>query len=62
MEPIIQCSGEWIDGSGGHRIHNPCNQEATWLTEDDMFAYCDKHIVEHDKPYYTRKINDQTKL
>ena len=43
------CSGKWVRGSGGHREHEPCDKQATWWCPKDMWAYCDEHIVEHDK-------------
>lgn len=46
------CSGEWISGSGGMRIHNACNHLATWWHPSDMYAYCEAHIVEHEKKRY----------
>lgn len=50
------CSGNWIAGSGGHRVHSPrpCHLKATWWHPDDMFAYCDKHVPEVDIPQYKK--------
>ncbi len=47
-----RCSGEWLSGSGGHRVHGKCTAVAVWWRSDDMHCYCDAHIVEHDKPLY----------
>jgi|SRR5271166_1894395 len=48
-----KCTGEWLSGSGGHRVHKTdCTNNAEWWHPDDMFAYCAEHIVEHDKPDY----------
>lgn len=48
------CSGEWVSGSGGHREHAPCGRPADWWHPDDPYAYCDTHLVEHDREYYVR--------
>lgn len=48
------CSGKWISGSGGHRIHEPCGKPADFYHPDDMFAYCEEHICEHEKDQYFR--------
>jgi hypothetical protein len=51
-----RCAGEWVSGSGGHREHEgECENPATWSFPGDMFAYCDKHIVEHDKEWYIHR-------
>lgn len=49
-----KCSGEWIKGSGGHRIHTGCDRLATWWHPDDTFAYCDKHCPAFDKREYKK--------
>lgn len=51
------CVGSWVKGSGGHRVHDPqCGAPATWFHPEDPYAYCDEHIVEHDKAeYWTRR-------
>lgn len=50
-----QCSGEWLRGSGGHREHGDCDRPATWSHPDDIWAYCDEHIKEHDKWMYVHR-------
>ena len=54
VEQAPKCAGEWLSGSGGHRVHAPgsCSKVSTWWHPDDMFGYCDAHIVEHDKECY----------
>jgi hypothetical protein len=50
------CAGEWVRGSGGHREHEgECENPVTWSFPGDMWAYCDKHIVEHDKEWYIHR-------
>jgi hypothetical protein len=59
-EVLPKCSGEITGGSGSFRKHNPCDRIATWTTpdpRDDLFAYCEKHVLdqERDKSYgYTQ--------
>jgi len=43
------CVGEWVSGSGGHRVHGKCSEKATWFDFDDAFAYCDQHVPESDR-------------
>jgi hypothetical protein len=44
------CAGEWISGSGGHRNHGArCANVATYWDPEDLWAYCDEHIKDHDK-------------
>lgn len=50
--PDLKCTGEWTGGSGGHRVHKPCGADADWWHPDDPYAYCEKHIEEHDRADY----------
>lgn len=43
------CTGNWIKGSGGHRVHEPCGKLATFADWDDTYSYCDAHISDHDR-------------
>lgn len=44
------CCGEWISGSGGHRVHDGlCHCPADWWHPDDVFAYCDEHLPAVDR-------------
>lgn len=61
-EPFsMTCNGNWTKGSGGHRVHEPCEgrRDSTWWHPDDAFAYCDEHVPERDKASYT-KLWDRT--
>jgi hypothetical protein len=51
---MLTCSGEWIAGSGGHRQHNPCNQKADWWYPHDLYAYCNQHMLSHERHLYRR--------
>jgi NADPH-dependent ferric siderophore reductase len=48
------CSGEWQDGSGAHRTHAPCSALADWWHPDDIFAYCEAHVVERERRTYLK--------
>lgn len=50
-----QCSGEWIAGSGGHREHTHCDALATYWDDEDLYAYCDQHIKDHDREDYRNR-------
>lgn len=50
IQPV--CHGEILEGSGGHRIHGKCNENATWYHPNDAFSYCSKHVLEQDKKFY----------
>lgn len=57
------CSGRWLSGSGGHRIHDNmlwCNNEAVWWHPDDCHSYCDEHCPEHDKELYRKLWNSHS--
>lgn len=41
------CSGEWLSGSGGHRVFGGCNKPATWVETDGGAAACDEHLGQH---------------
>ena len=41
----VQCVGEWLSGSGGHRVFGrDCSKPATWLELDGGAAFCDEHM------------------
>lgn len=42
------CCGKWVGGSGGHRVHEPCDRDGTWWHPDDSYAYCDVHVPPQD--------------
>jgi len=48
------CSGKWISGSGGHRIHESCDQLADWWHPEDAYAYCSEHVAETEKSSYLK--------
>jgi hypothetical protein len=50
----MRCSGKWISGSGGHRLHEPCNKEAIYWHPDDSFMYCEDHIAPHEIDLYLK--------
>lgn len=50
-KPVV-CSGEWLDGSGGHRKHGPCDKPATHYRGISLWAYCDEHIKLFEKRFY----------
>lgn len=53
------CCGEWLKGSGGHKIHSSdCEAEGVWNHPDDMYAYCDAHIPEWEKGLLVRNEKD----
>jgi hypothetical protein len=60
LNPKIKCSGNWISGSGGHKEHEPCEKNATWIHPDDIWAYCDEHIKDFEKKQYVRYENGRT--
>lgn len=41
------CSGEWLSGSGGHRVFGGCNKPAMWVETDGGAAACDEHLGQH---------------
>ncbi len=42
INQLPHCGGEWISGSGGHRVHyGLCGKVAFW--NDDPYYYCDEH-------------------
>lgn len=48
LEPIL-CDGEWIAGSGGHRVHSSiCENIATWFVPD-LYHYCSEHLNRFDE-------------
>jgi|GEM_PF-6807145 len=48
------CSGKYLSGSGGHRVHARCDAEATWWHPDDSDAYCEEHCRPHDRVEYQK--------
>lgn len=59
VQLLPQCSGEWLSGSGGHKTHShDCNNRATYYDPDDIHAYCDEHITEHEKKIYKHGVDD----
>lgn len=42
------CVGQWLSGSGGHRVHGHCGRDADWWHPDDVHAYCAEHVPVRD--------------
>ncbi len=38
------CVGEWLSGSGGHRMFSGCGKPATWVEHGTGAAFCDAHF------------------
>lgn len=50
-ERTYRCCGEWLNGSGGHRMYSGCPKEATWrdALADDSVHFCDDHVGQLDE-------------
>ena len=59
MPNVVLCDGEWIAGSGGHRVHSGmCENVAAWFVPD-LYHYCDDHLNRFDEdaePFYQEKV------
>jgi hypothetical protein len=44
-----QCSGKWVKGCGGHRMHEPCTKPADYYDSGDIHAYCEEHMPDVDR-------------
>lgn len=53
-ESAIKCSGVWVGGSGGHRLHldKNCPNKVVWWHPDDAYSYCAAHIPKRDISMY----------
>lgn len=51
IRELPMCAGEWLRGSGGHKVYShDCDKIATWISDDDPWneATCDAHHNPHD--------------
>lgn len=50
---LPKCSGKWIKGSGGYRLHEKpiCDNYATYYHLEDPYSYCDEHMTPYDKDF-----------
>jgi hypothetical protein len=42
-DPDPTCVGEWLSGSGGHRVFGGCGRAASWVEHGTGAAFCDEH-------------------
>ena len=44
-----ECAGEWVGGSGGHRQHRGVCHVPPVYGLGTSYAYCEKHVKEHER-------------